>query len=69
MNGYFERMDDETEFRLDTRLMYRCNDNARPAVEIPNIVTYLVTCDVNETSGELYWDGADDLPVCIENVG
>ena len=45
-------------------LQYRCNDNAEPAD-----VTFLVTCRLNESTGELYWDGAENLPVCIENIG
>ena len=50
-------------------LKYRCNDNAKPANGNPADMTYLVTCTLNVSSGELYWSGAESLPVCIEDIG
>ena len=68
-NGYFENPDDQTVFRLPMMLKYRCNDNAKPANGNPADMTYLVTCTLNVSSGELYWSDAESLPVCIEDIG
>ena len=68
-NGYFVNPDDQKEFRLPTMLMYRCNDNAKPANGIVEDVTYLVTCALNVSSGKLYWRDAERLPVCNEDIG
>ena len=68
-NGYFVNPDDQKEFRLPMMLMYRCNDNAKPANGIVEDVTYLVTCALNVSSGKLYWRDAERLPVCIEDIG
>lgn len=68
-NGYFVNPDDQKEFRLPMMLMYRCNDNAKPANGIVEYdVTYLVMCALNVSSGELYWRDAERLPVCIEDI-